>query len=67
MLVNLPFIRIIIEQPAANARPIHTTPVIPTNKRQWIGLQDPRTRIMYIPTTPIATGIRDMSRLRSDL
>ena len=67
MLENLPPMTIINEQPATNARPIHTTPEIPANKRQWIGLQDPRNRIMYRLTTPMATGIKEVSLSRSVL
>ena len=67
MLVNLPPMTIIIEQPATNARPMHRTPAIPAKRRQWIGLQDPRNRIMYRLTTPIATGMREVSLSRSVL
>ena len=58
---------IMIEQPAINARPMHNTPKIPANKRQWIGLQDPRNRIIYKLTTMIDTGMREVSLSRSVL
>ena len=67
MLENLPPMTIINEQPATKARPMHNTPEIPASKRQCMGLQDPRNRIMYRLTTPTATGMREVSLSRSVL